>query len=68
MAKKSVTEWPPRGVAKPAARALAAAGVKSLRDLEKLGESELAGLHGMGPKAVGVLKDALKAKGLTLKK
>lgn len=64
----SAAKWPPKGVAKPAARALASAGVKSLRDLSRLSEAELSGLHGMGPKAIGILKGALKAEGLTLKK
>jgi hypothetical protein len=53
----------PRGVAKPAQRALAAAGYTSLDQLTKARESELASLHGMGPKALAVLKDALRAQG-----
>jgi len=53
----------PRGVAKPAVRALAAAGYITLDQLTKARESDLATLHGMGPKALTILKAALQAKG-----
>jgi hypothetical protein len=53
----------PRGVAKPAVRALAAAGYMSLGQLAKARESDIAGLHGMGPKALVILREALKERG-----
>jgi hypothetical protein len=53
----------PRGVSKPALRALASAGYTSVDQLAIANERELAALHGMGPKALGILRSALKAKG-----
>ena len=48
----------------PAQRALDGAGYLRLEDLTKVSEAELLTLHGMGPKAVGILKAALEEKGL----
>ena len=56
------TEFP-RGVSGPALRALASAGVRSVAELAGWSEADLAALHGMGPKALAVLKDALEASG-----
>jgi predicted flap endonuclease-1-like 5' DNA nuclease len=53
----------PRGVSGPALRALHAAGVRSMRDLAGWTEADLAALHGMGPKALGLLRDALAQSG-----
>ena len=58
--------WP-KGVAKPAQRALAAAGLARLEQLQHTTEAELAALHGMGPKAIGALREALEANGLLWK-
>jgi hypothetical protein len=54
----------PAGLAKPALRALAAAGCTRLDDLQRISESELAALHGMGPKALGLLRTAMRERGL----
>ncbi len=43
----------------PALRALAGAGYTRLAQFTKITESELPKLHGVGPKAVGILRDAL---------
>jgi uncharacterized protein YdhG (YjbR/CyaY superfamily) len=51
----------------PATRALTAAGYTRLEQLTKLTEAELAQLHGMGPKALGILREALKIQGLSFK-
>ena len=51
----------------PATRALEAAGYTNLKQLTKVTEAELAQLHGMGPKALGILRDTLKAQGLSFK-
>jgi uncharacterized protein YdhG (YjbR/CyaY superfamily) len=51
----------------PATRALEAAGYTNLKQLTKVTEAELAQLHGMGPKALGILREALKAEGLSFK-
>ena len=54
-------------VGAPATRALEAAGYTNLKQLTKVTESELAQLHGMGPKALAILRDTLKAQGLSFK-
>ncbi|MFD9498105.1 DNA-binding protein [Streptomyces sp. NPDC060035] len=54
----------PHGVGNPARRALHAAGYTALDQLPAVSEAELKRLHGVGPKAVGVLRAALAAKGL----
>ncbi|GAB0106377.1 hypothetical protein JMUB6875_53610 [Nocardia sp. JMUB6875] len=57
--------WP-KGVSAPAARALAAAGYQSLEQLAGAPERDLLALHGMGPKAIRAIRDALLAQGLDL--
>jgi hypothetical protein len=54
----------PPGIARPALRALHAAGFKQIHELSRISESEIAELHGMGPKAIATLRDALDAQGL----
>jgi len=51
----------------PATRALEAAGYTTLKQLTRVTEAEIAQLHGMGPKALGILREALKAEGLSFK-
>lgn len=53
----------PAGIGKPALRALAAAGYTRLDQLAKVKESELVKLHGVGPKAIRVLRETLEASG-----
>ncbi|MEU4835142.1 hypothetical protein [Streptosporangium sp. NPDC023615] len=53
----------PRSIGTPATRALVAAGVTSLADVAGRTEAELLELHGMGPKAVRVLGEALAGSG-----
>jgi len=55
----------PAGLAKPAQRALAAAGYVGLEQLTRVSEDEILKLHGMGPKALEQLRRALAAKGLS---
>jgi len=57
----------PPGVAGPALRALSGAGIRTLADLTEWSEAELASLHGMGPKALAILKAALKSQGRRLR-
>jgi len=59
----SATEAWPKGVVKPAQRVLAAAGYTNLDQLANAREAELAALHGMGAKELGILRDALKQRG-----
>lgn len=58
----------PKGIAKPALRALASVGVSSLDEVTRFTESQLLALHGMGPKAIGIIKDALRAQSKSLAK
>lgn len=48
----------------PAQRALETAGIHSLEQLSQYSEAEIAKLHGMGPKALGILHQALADNGL----
>src|SRR6185503_10043446 len=54
----------PSGIGKPAGRALEAAGYSRLEQLARVQEADLLELHGMGPKAMGLIRDALAAQGL----
>jgi len=45
-------------------RALNNNGVHKLDDLPRFSRSDVAAWHGMGPKALGILDEALKAAGL----
>jgi hypothetical protein len=73
MAKKTSTTHPnaeafPAGISGPALRALAGARISSLTALTCWAESDLARLHGMGPKALRILKSALAARGSRLRR
>lgn len=50
----------------PATRALTAAGYVSLGQLAGIRRSELAALHGVGPKALRIIEAELAAHGLAL--
>jgi predicted flap endonuclease-1-like 5' DNA nuclease len=58
----------PKGIGKPALRALASAGLDRLDQMTRVTESDLLALHGMGPKAIGIIKAALRAQGKALAK
>lgn len=49
----------------PATQALLAAGYTRLEELANVSEREILQLHGMGPKALGILKSELAARGLS---
>ena len=57
----------PSGIRRPAHRALVHAGYLNLEQISKLRASELGRLHGVGPKAIGIIRQALDARGLSLK-
>ena len=65
MKDKNTSAFPKIGA--PAIRALEAAGYSRLEQLTKISEAELGQLHGMGPKALGILRETLKEKGLSFK-
>jgi hypothetical protein len=58
----------PEGLSQPALRALAGAGVKTLRDLTHFTAAELLALHGMGPKGIATIRAALAAAGKSFRK
>lgn len=51
----------------PARRALESAGITKLDQLVNISEAELLQLHGMGPKAIRILRETLSANGLALR-
>ena len=63
--KKQESDFPNIGA--PATRALEFEGYTTLKQLTKLSEAELAQLHGVGPKAIRILHDALKERGWSFK-
>jgi hypothetical protein len=65
--KRAAEAFPP-GLAQPALRALASAGIRRLDDLTKFSEMQLRQLHGMGPKALGILTAALKGAGKSFRR
>ena len=56
----------PKGVGAPATRALAEAGYTELEQLAGVPVADLKRLHGMGPKPLRVLQEALQQRGLSL--
>ncbi len=54
----------PKGISQPAIRALTGAGYETLEDLAGASKAELLRLHGMGPKAIPVIQQALVERGL----
>lgn len=52
----------------PAIRALQGNGIKTIKDLSKLTETEILQLHGIGKTAIPILQKALKEKGLNFSK
>ncbi|RCR67968.1 helix-hairpin-helix domain-containing protein [Larkinella punicea] len=52
-------------IGKPAKRALANAGIHTLEELTRLREAELLQLHGVGKKALQILKAALNDHNLS---
>ena len=51
----------------PATRALNGAGYTRLEQLTQVTEAELMALHGFGPRALRILKEALAERGWSLK-
>jgi DNA-directed RNA polymerase alpha subunit len=60
---ESTHDFPKIGT--PAKRALANAGFTYLEGLPNVSEAELLKLHGMGPKAIRLLREALEELGLS---
>jgi len=66
--KEQQTSSPFPKIGAPATRALEAAGYTHFEQLTKVTEAELGRLHGMGPKALGILREALREKKLSFVK
>lgn len=58
----------PPGLSQPAQRALAAAGIQNLEQLSRFSEGEIKKLHGIGPRAMDLLRKAMEEKGWTFAK
>ena len=55
----------PDAIGKTAARELSANGIASLEQVASHTKAELLAIHGVGPKAVRILGEALASKGLS---
>ena len=55
------------GVGRVAARALAERGITTLAQVASLTEVELLAVHGVGPKAARIVREALEARGKRLR-
>lgn len=64
--KSRSNDLPPK-LGAPAERALANAGIKNLKQLTKFSEAEIQQLHGVGPNAIGKLRQALADNGWSFK-
>ena len=62
----SLSDQLPR-IGAPATRALAGIGVTRLSQLTEYRAADLLKLHGMGPRAVGIVRQALADQGLSLR-
>jgi predicted flap endonuclease-1-like 5' DNA nuclease len=54
----------PDAIGKTAARELSLHGIISLRQVAAHSKEDLLAIHGVGPKAIAILEEALAAKGL----
>lgn len=57
----------PDSMGKTAPRELLNAGIDSLQKVSEHTERELLAIHGVGPKAIRILRDAMQEKGLTFR-
>lgn len=64
----SIRDELPAGLARPALRSLAAAGITSTAHFSKITAAELKQLHGMGPKAIELIRQALAEAGIAFRK
>lgn len=60
------TEFP-RSIGKVAARKLALSGYTRFEDLTQVSKKSLLAIHGVGPKALNILEEELKKRGLGYK-
>jgi predicted flap endonuclease-1-like 5' DNA nuclease len=55
------------GIGAPATRALEGIGVTTVEQLAQFTEKELLALHGVGPKAIRLLRPVMEDKGVTFR-
>jgi DNA-directed RNA polymerase alpha subunit len=67
MADTSKTNSLPK-IGNPATNALANIGITKIQQLTNFTEKELLKIHGVGPKAVSILKETMKKEGISFKK
>jgi predicted flap endonuclease-1-like 5' DNA nuclease len=60
--ERLVTEFP-RTLGSVAPRALAAHGITRYEQLTEMTEQDLLAMHGVGPKAIRILREELQARG-----
>lgn len=53
----------PDSIGKPALRALNNEGIRNLKDVSNLSDSQLLALHGVGPKAIRILREYINSIG-----
>lgn len=61
------TEFP-KSIGKVATRELALSGYTRFEHLTKVTKNDLLGIHGVGPKALNILEEELRQRGLSYKK
>ena len=66
--RTEIDPWDVLGLAAPARRALATAGVNRVRDLASWKIAEITALHGMGPRAMRAIQAAMKREGIRFKR
>lgn len=66
MDSKPNLKTPLPSIGRPATNALISSGFIYLEDLARISEKELSDMHGVGPKAVVILKAELEARKLKL--
>lgn len=54
----------PKAIGQPAQRAFAGVGIENLRDFARFSEAELLALHGVGPRAIRIIRAALDEYGV----
>lgn len=57
----------PNGIGKTAARELSLTGITTLDQVAQHSQKDLLAIHGVGPKAIAIIGEALAAKGLDYK-
>ncbi|MBZ5202650.1 DNA-binding protein [Planomicrobium chinense] len=65
MAQPEIEHSLPHSIGRPATNALLLAGFTHLEQFTTVSEKELLKLHGVGPKAVRILREALHEKALS---